>query len=155
MNPKQAYGQKLLSPKWQRKRLEIMNRDNFSCCLCGDKESTLNIHHLKYSGEPWECPDDFLKTLCESCHTIVGQQEINLADEFVTGRRIIRPDSVVYVVYTSEGAILYNRGRDGLLIHRGSIAHESLRYIVQDLINFWLQSDRQHYLTEKIPDTHG
>jgi len=32
-------------PKWQKKRLDILKRDKFTCRSCGDKESTLNVHH--------------------------------------------------------------------------------------------------------------
>ena len=67
---KSAYSEKLRDPRWQRKRLEILQRDDFSCQSCGDQESTLNVHHCYYStGKlPWEYPDPSLVTLCESCH---------------------------------------------------------------------------------------
>jgi hypothetical protein len=46
-----------------------MQRDNFYCQICCDKNSTLNVHHLKYEGnEPWDIDNSFLITLCESCH---------------------------------------------------------------------------------------
>jgi len=62
------YSEKLKSPKWQKKRLEILQRDNFTCQLCTDTETELHIHHLKYTGEPHEAPDDDLQTLCKVCH---------------------------------------------------------------------------------------
>ena len=62
------YSEKLKDPRWQKKRLEIFNRDNFSCQICGDTESTLVVHHYKYSGEPWESDEKYLMTLCENCH---------------------------------------------------------------------------------------
>ena len=62
------YSEKLRDPRWQKKRLEIMQRDNFTCMACGDKESTLNLHHKEYHGDPWEAPDVSLETLCETCH---------------------------------------------------------------------------------------
>lgn len=62
------YSEKLRDPRWQRKRLEIMQRDNFTCRHCGDSQSTLNVHHLEYNGEPWEVQNDLLITLCEVCH---------------------------------------------------------------------------------------
>ena len=66
------YADKLKSPKWQRKRLEIFQRDDFTCVNCGDKESTLHVHHNIYiSGkQPWEHPKPSLITLCETCHAI-------------------------------------------------------------------------------------
>ena len=63
-----TYKDKLLHPKWQRKRLEILQRDNFTCTLCGDKETTLHIHHEEYNGEPWDIDNDKLKTVCAHCH---------------------------------------------------------------------------------------
>jgi hypothetical protein len=62
------YQEKLKSPKWQKKRLEILNRDNFTCCACGDTETELHVHHLKYVGEPYDAPNKSLQTLCKYCH---------------------------------------------------------------------------------------
>jgi hypothetical protein len=63
-----SYSDKLKSPKWQKKRLEVLNRDNFTCCKCGDTETELQVHHLKYTGEPHEAPMEDLETLCKHCH---------------------------------------------------------------------------------------
>lgn len=67
----QSYSDKLKDPRWQKKRLEIMERDRFSCVFCHDKSSTLHVHHIAYfkNYEPWETPNGFLVTLCEDCHT--------------------------------------------------------------------------------------
>lgn len=63
------YSELLKDPRWQKKRLEIMERDNFSCCYCNDNTRTLNVHHLKYvKGNPWEIESKFLITLCDNCH---------------------------------------------------------------------------------------
>lgn len=62
------YSDKLKDPRWQRKRLEIMQRDKFSCCMCGDGNKTLNVHHRVYSNNPWEADPDNLITLGEDCH---------------------------------------------------------------------------------------
>lgn len=62
------YFQKLKDPRWQKLRLEVFNRDNFTCKVCGEKEKTLNVHHLSYNGEPWEQHIDLLITMCEDCH---------------------------------------------------------------------------------------
>jgi 5-methylcytosine-specific restriction endonuclease McrA len=60
----------LRDPKWQKKRLEIMERDEFTCQSCFDSQSTLNVHHCYYEkgNKPWEYPNTSLVTLCESCH---------------------------------------------------------------------------------------
>jgi len=51
-----TYSEKLKDPRWQRKRLEVMQRDDFTCRNCGAKDKTLHIHHVRYlkGFEPWE-----------------------------------------------------------------------------------------------------
>ena len=68
---KQDYFEKLRSPQWQRKRLEIMKRDGFRCRCCGEDSKTLNVHHKIYrkGAEPWEYEDENFMTLCEPCHS--------------------------------------------------------------------------------------
>lgn len=67
---KKTYSEKLRDPRWQKKRLEIFNRDDFKCLSCGSKEKTLHVHHgiYKKGCEPWEYENDSLHTLCEDCH---------------------------------------------------------------------------------------
>lgn len=64
------YVDKLKNPRWQKKRLEIFQRDNFTCQSCGSTEKTLHIHHLKYlpGKQPWEYENWFLITYCDICH---------------------------------------------------------------------------------------
>ncbi len=64
------YLQKLKDPRWQKKRLEIFERDNWQCQCCHDDENMLNVHHKRYppNTEPWDCPNEFLITLCQDCH---------------------------------------------------------------------------------------
>jgi hypothetical protein len=63
------YSEKLKDPRWQRKRLEIFQRDNFICQDCGDNTNTLHVHHLKYEKkDPWDYDNNDLITLCETCH---------------------------------------------------------------------------------------
>ncbi len=74
------YSDKLRDPRWQKKRLEILQRDEWNCQRCHDMESMLVVHHRRYllDTEPWDYPDELLVTLCESCH----EEE-----------RVTRPDS--------------------------------------------------------------
>jgi hypothetical protein len=65
------YSEKLKHPKWQKKRLEILSRDNFSCQLCSDSETELHVHHLNYTKEPQDAPNEDLQTLCKTCHSLV------------------------------------------------------------------------------------
>ena len=87
MESKKTYSEQLKDPRWQKKRLEIMNRDCFTCCHCGDSESTLNIHHKKYTygKNVWDYPNENLITLCESCHkkiTIVKETSNDIIQNY-------------------------------------------------------------------------
>lgn len=65
-----SYSDKLKDPRWQKLRLEIMQRDWFTCQHCRSKEKTLNVHHHAYKkgASPWDYEPDWLITLCEECH---------------------------------------------------------------------------------------
>lgn len=67
-----TYSEQLKDPRWQRKRLEIMDRDGWACRRCNSTTKTLNVHHIEYFGrlEPWNYPDHMLITLCEDDHEI-------------------------------------------------------------------------------------
>jgi formate-dependent nitrite reductase cytochrome c552 subunit len=78
-----TYSEKLKHPKWQKKRLEIMQRDNFKCRCCLDCEKTLNVHHIYYDNKyknPWDYPNELLITMCEECH----EQEHDYKIEYVS-----------------------------------------------------------------------
>jgi 5-methylcytosine-specific restriction endonuclease McrA len=55
-----TYFEKLKDPRWQRKRLEVMERAGFACEYCGSATETLNVHHGFYEKgkEPWEYDND-------------------------------------------------------------------------------------------------
>ncbi len=67
----QNYAAKRFDPRWQKKRLEIMQRDEFKCTECNDEKSTLNVHHRYYvkNRDVWDYPAFSLVTLCEGCHS--------------------------------------------------------------------------------------
>lgn len=57
-------------PSWQKRKAEILKRDNHACRSCGSKDVTLHAHHLYYLPDKllWEYEDNALITLCEICH---------------------------------------------------------------------------------------
>ena len=70
---KKEYSEYLKNPKWQKKRLEILSRDNFSCVVCGngiETDTALHVHHLSYmkGSMPWEYDIDDMRVLCRTCH---------------------------------------------------------------------------------------
>lgn len=105
-----TYAEKLKSPKWQKRRLEILNRDKFKCKKCGDTETTLHVHHLSYHGEPWEAPSDELDTLCEHCHHFI---------EWIAREHIEEYDYSKIAIYRifmeDKEDILFAAGSDGML----------------------------------------
>jgi 5-methylcytosine-specific restriction endonuclease McrA len=64
------YQQLLNDPRWQKKRLEILSRDNFTCQWCSATTQTLHVHHSYYRWgvDPWDYPADTPTTLCADCH---------------------------------------------------------------------------------------
>lgn len=77
---KPSYAELLRDPRWQKKRLEVMQRDSFTCNDCGSSKHTLNVHHIHYirGHNPWEYPSAGLVTLCEDCHSL---KDNNLGDK--------------------------------------------------------------------------
>lgn len=72
-----TYFEKLRDPRWQKKRLEIMQRDYFMCMECGSSDKTLCVHHRYYisNREPWEYPDFCFLTLCQDCHFQIKEND--------------------------------------------------------------------------------
>jgi hypothetical protein len=68
---KPNYSEKLKDPRWQKLRLEIFERDNWTCQVCCLTTKTLAVHHSYYIAgcEPWDYPVQSLITLCEDCHS--------------------------------------------------------------------------------------
>lgn len=65
------YAELLRDPRWQERRLRIMEAAKFSCVNCGTTEKTLAVHHKIYirGRKPWEYEDHLLECICEDCHT--------------------------------------------------------------------------------------
>lgn len=61
------------SPKWRRKRQQILKRDNYMCQHCkryGKAVQATTVHHIKHADEYPELAydDKNLVSLCEGCH---------------------------------------------------------------------------------------
>lgn len=92
---KRTYWEKLKDPRWQKRRLEILQRAEFQCENCGDGSETLHVHHGYYRKdlEPWEYPQESLWCLCESCHADI-QRELGELHE----RLAFMPPHMLYEV---------------------------------------------------------
>lgn len=91
-----TYAEKLKDPRWQRKRLEIMERDGFKCRHCRSTEKTLNVHHRIYrKGKmPWDYEDDVFVTLCEDCHKVAEEQKERVL--LMMGRYSFSDDQIAF-----------------------------------------------------------
>ncbi len=67
-------------PKWQKKRLEILELNNYTCKACGDTEEQLHVHHGYYQRGKmlWEYENMSLWCLCKSCHEDWDEKKIEL-----------------------------------------------------------------------------
>ncbi len=69
-----TYAEKLKDPRWQKKRLQVFERDDWKCQVCHSKKATLHCHHLKYTKHkaPWEYPLKNFIALCYKCHKFIS-----------------------------------------------------------------------------------
>ncbi|GIV28525.1 MAG: hypothetical protein KatS3mg027_2339 [Bacteroidia bacterium] len=74
------YKDQLRDPRWLQKREEILRRDNYQCRNCGST-ANLEVHHRQYHyssklkrfNKVWEYNNQFLITLCRTCHQLGHQ----------------------------------------------------------------------------------
>lgn len=85
-----TYSERLRSPLWQKKRLQILERDGWRCQSCSTAEKSLQVHHIIYRKgvNPWDYPDDSYQTLCEDCH----EERQVLVDGLIDSTRMIIKD---------------------------------------------------------------
>lgn len=94
-----------LHPRWQEKRLRIMERDGFTCMCCSDTGSALHVHHRVYKkgGRIWDTDDNDLVTLCERCHENVEgmvRQIRNIGDSIAFLEEIgVAPSPVIQRIH--------------------------------------------------------
>lgn len=124
-----TYAQKLKHPKWQQKRLKILERDRWTCQLCGDINKTLHVHHLKYTAEPYNEPDEKLITYCEICHGVVSK----FKDKTVYSISTREFDwGFAYIAKTDKNFLLGNFS-DGNVTLLMEICSDSIDWVVSNL----------------------
>lgn len=114
-----TYPEKLKDPRWQKKRLQIFERDNWTCQKCNDKDSTLHVHHLKYHKNPWDVSDDFLVTLCHECHSMIEvfNDEIPFENIFVLRIKNASGCSLVITNCINGGKSIFATNKEQVLIN--------------------------------------
>ncbi len=141
-----TYSEKLKDPRWQKLRLEVMQRANFTCEKCWDTETTLHVHHAYYvtGRNPWEYPADTLSCLCKNCHKSEGDFSGDFEEWELAAGLQLRCEresngdapSLRLAVELSANPSAYPVAEAILLLHRLAIRHEkwgglceSLRYL--------------------------
>lgn len=114
------YSDKLQHPKWQRKRLEIMQRDNFQCQYCFSKSKSLTVHHKYYTKgkDVWDYPDESLVTLCHDHHRMFHEdfekRMFTQSDQsYLMGRIWGINYTDLYLFYGWVDLIIYCNGQSG------------------------------------------
>jgi hypothetical protein len=132
-----SYKYQLRKPEWQKKRLEIMQRDNFTCQICLDTEETLQVHHKSYDKDKkaWEYGNDRLITLCETCHSELTEHiKKHKTEENFSLIKYRNGNLVTIIVYTNGNVILRQNERWIALSENIS------RKLVHFIINNWLKN---------------
>jgi len=128
------YLDKLKDPRWQKKRLKVMERDLFTCAACGDNKSTLNVHHLKYGKDPWSVDDKYLVTLCEKCHEDIERFKLKVVN--ISMLKIIRHaydiDGTIVCFISCEGKLILSITRFGKNVGFNISAPKKLRSLIED-----------------------
>lgn len=154
------YSEKLKDPRWQKKRLEILERDNFACVFCYDSASTLNVHHRVYfpNLEPWDYPDKLLITLCESCHKREIDERKIYEQQLLNNLRILFPcDSI------KELSVAFGKME---LIHAPEVVCSSIAdaitdekmqslLICKEFADWYYKNLDNNYLRSQLADLHN
>lgn len=147
MDYKSKYSEQIKSPKWQKRRLEILNRDNFTCQICGCTERTLHVHHTIYipGRKVWEYKDNQLITLCEDCHQKEHGEYADIVNQIINNMKyygFTNKEIIFYIGKYSQGIeanpnddliSLYNELKsdeaglfERLILRRSSIAKDEI-----------------------------
>lgn len=124
-----SYREQLLSPFWQRRRLEVLEAAGWECSNCGASDATLHVHHRQYfkGRQVWEYSDIELAVLCDQCHE---DEHANL-DALKRLVSILPARELVALVagfraaddWIEPSAITAGRRADSLTFAAGYVAH--------------------------------
>lgn len=136
-----SYQELLQHPKWQKKRLEILERDEYTCQLCQDTETQLQIHHLEYSYgiNPWEYSNDKLITYCAICHALeefLKKEFTNLKIALIFYKKN-QGDSILIECYLHQPFTSMDRYHEGLFIYEKQTKRiRTVSIILKDEIDY-------------------
>lgn len=126
------YAELLRDPRWQKKRLEVLEAAGWTCASCFDDKTELHVHHLRYkwNAKPWEYSNDELSCLCKNCHSKETEAWSMLKDELMLlglGAKVLVPLVAGYMAgfgFISEEDDLLSRAdaMDGEMVRVGRTA---------------------------------
>lgn len=137
-----TYAEKLLDPRWQRKRTEVLNRDDFACQLCRDKTETLHVHHFSYakSGNPWDSKIEELITYCATCHICVEyiKRDAEILNPLIASKAKLsnsetRLTVIVYNLDTGYNEIIMIKIFDGKITDGLYVTKKTVDFITTNL----------------------
>lgn len=102
-----SYSEKLRDPRWQKKRLEILERAGWKCEDCAVESKELQVHHCIYAKgrEPWEYSGNSLMSLCDKCHKQRAEYETSCHQGLAIFLRYSTVDQLdVWMVFLHEFA---------------------------------------------------
>ena len=70
--------QKGFNYDFSSRREAVLNRDNYTCQICGKKHTRLEVHHIIYRSQGGTDDENNLITLCEDCHKDIHDGKIVL-----------------------------------------------------------------------------
>lgn len=102
---RKSYFELLKDPRWQRRRLEILQVTDFQCGNCEAKDKTLHVHHKLYrkGANPWEYADHELQALCEDCHAA----EHAVREELAQVMALMEPYDLDRLLGYAQGMMLF------------------------------------------------
>lgn len=132
-----TYARQLDDPRWKAKRQVILTRDEFNCANCG-ANSSLHVHHIKYTGYAWEAPDKDLITLCNVCHKKVHKGTL----EVVINEKLYVRSKGIYlgkflVVFSAATIRVVKEAREALptlMVLVANVERENLARVRANLI---------------------
>ena len=87
------YRETLRDPRWQRRRLDVLNAANWRCqdAGCLKTDAPLEVHHCYYiyGTKPWDYPPDAFLALCEGCHERRQKLEGGIKIELFRALRLV------------------------------------------------------------------
>ena len=88
-----TYTEKLQDPRWKKRRLQILDRDEWACQNCMISGVVLHVHHIAYRmrAEPWDYPDHMLVPLCAECHGSAADETYSMVEAIMAARLRLGP----------------------------------------------------------------